>query len=463
MALDTNGGLRDGFFMTLKNRTALALKILAALAVLQALWFGFALHRATPAPWGDTYQYQEVADELARGHLGIIRHHQRPPGYPAILLAAQAIGVKPSVLSVLFNRLSALLAIALVPELAMVGVAAGYLLLCGYSTIVSYENFLMSESPLPGFLMLAWMLALLAHRSWKRRRFEAATALLAAQFLLLTSLKPAFKAYCILELGILGLLCWRREPRIARAERPRVALNAVALLAVMVLTNTVVFTDSGEHPMRWNKSVSLTQTLPAATAEEQAAWPERARATYKTYQKLWAHMPADYDGSPPVSAIEGAELFDLLSRNHRSAFLKIAVLKMINLVRFSSWNENFGKIDMRIGIPRGFGSLGILFTTCLFGAALAFAMGKGAKPGLTALLETGLGAAYAFAVQLFVAVNDVARISLMWLIPAFVFLVQAWWLVWGSEAVRAAARAGTRAGSASSPRSERSSRRRPAR
>jgi hypothetical protein len=381
-----------------------------------------------------------VADELAQGHLGIIRHHQRPPGYPAFLLVSRAIGAKPSVISAVFNRASALTAVALVPEPAMIGVTAAYLLLCGYSTIVSYENFLMSESPLPGFLMLAWMLALLAHRAWSRRRFETATALLATQFLLLTTLKPAFKAYCVLELGILGVLCVLPATRLARADRRRAALNAAALLAVMAFTNIVIFADSGEEPMRWNKTVALTQALPAVSAEEQAAWPKRARASYKSYRKLWEHIPADYDGPPPVSSVEGAELYDLIVKEHRSVFLKIDLLKMIRLIRYSSWNENFGKIDMGIGIPRGFGSFGILVTTCLFGALLAFAMGKGSKPGLTALLETGGGAAYAFAVQMFVAVNDVARISLIWLIPMFVFLTQAWWFAWTTFRMRFATR-----------------------
>lgn len=411
--------------------------VLAVFGCLQIIWFGWCLSGATPAEWGDTYQYRHAADELSAFHLSVIWSYLRPPGYPLLLVAARLLGMKATVLAAVFNRATALAALWLLPELAGVGLAAGFLLLTAFSSILSYENLLMSEAPLPGFLMLAWILGLRAQMLWQRRRFAAAAGLLALQALWLTSLKPAFKGYPVLELAILALLTALGRPRLARRERFAAAGAAVAVLAIMGLANGVLFNASGEEPMRWNKSVALTQVLPRLSDEERAALPRRARASYAAYQKLWRDHGPDYNGIP-VTSEEGAELFDALKWRHGGEFLWLDLRKMANLIRYSSWNENFGKVDLRLGIPRGFGSGGILLATCALGAALAFATRrrKDARPELGTLLETGGGAAYGFAVQLFVAMNDVARISLMWLIPAFVFLVQLWWLAWRSAGLK---------------------------
>ncbi|MBI3555553.1 MAG: hypothetical protein HY074_04755, partial [Deltaproteobacteria bacterium] len=253
---------------------------LMLLAVFQTFWFGWALHRAEPAPWGDTKDYNYIADELAQGNLGVISEYYRPPGYPVLLLASRALNVKPTVAAVVFNRAMAVAAIALVPTPAGIGVVAGYLLLCSYSTVVSYENFVMSESPMPGFLLLAWVLGILAYRALVRRRYEVAVALLGAQYVWLTSLKPAFKGYCVLELCVLGLFCALGLPRLARGGYKRVALNVLVLFAFTALVNGVVFRNSGGVPMVLNKAITLVHVLPFLTPGQVAALPPKVQKTY---------------------------------------------------------------------------------------------------------------------------------------------------------------------------------------
>jgi hypothetical protein len=402
---------------------------LIALAVVQLVWFSYALRHTTPVEGGDTHQYLEVAAELAQHHWGVISHHERPPGYPIFLLASNGLGLKPSVAAVVFNRASAILALAILPELAAVTLGAGFLFLCSFSTIVSYENFLMCEAPMPGFLMIAWILAVLAQRLWCNRKFEAAIFLLSLQFIWLTSLKPAFKAYAVLEITILVLISVLNKSFMRKKDRPRAAANLVVLFLVMISVNAALFSKSGDFPMRWNKSVMLTQVLPRLLPEEVNALPSRAQKSYEAYQKLWKNMPKDYNGIP-VTDEEGAELFDRIVKHHYFDFLKLDVIKMVKMIWYSSWNDNYGKIDMRIGIPRGFGSLGILIMTCLFGGLLAFLTRFKQLPDFGVMLELAGGAAYAFTVQMFVASNDVARISIMWLVPAFVLATQVWWLFW---------------------------------
>ena len=402
---------------------------LVVIAVLQAVWFGLALQQAAPMPWGDTHDYQFIADELAQGHFGVIWNFYRPPGYPLLIFLSQALGIKSTVAVVVFNRAAAVLAVAVLPGAAGVGIGVGYLLMCSYSTVVSYENFLMSEGPMPGFLLVAWLLGLLAYRAVQKRRYEAATVLLVGQLIWVASLKPAFKAYPVLELGILGMFCAMALPRIARRDVKRVGLNVAALLAFTVLINGVVFRSSGGLPMVQNKAITLVHVLPQLTAGEVALMSPKLQETYGVYHKLLANGPVEMNGVP-VPYEDGAQLFDYLIVPHFPTFLGLYVRKMLSLVYYSSWNQNFGNIDMRIGIPRGFGSLGMLLTTCVVGALLALGLGSKVVPDLAALTQVGGCAAYGFAVQMFVAANDDARISMMWVPAYFVFLVQLWWLGW---------------------------------
>lgn len=397
------------------------------LAMIQAFYFGIKIGHHVPTLGGDSQDYTEVRDLLRAHQFTLALGHNRPPAYPIFLLIAQALSIAPNVLSVLFNRLVVCAALILWPTTSIVLLSASYLVLMSSATLLSYENVLMTESIMPGFIFVGMMLGLIAQRSLKSSRYWFWICLLIFQTVFLASLKPGFKYIGMISATTTcAILLLSERKTFFRRSFPGF------ILAIVLPTTfaSLAFPGSGSTALENNRVLSVRNTpVLQLDAGEYDSWPPQVRATYDAFKKYWENPPQDYNGTV-VPASEGAELHRHIFWRHLPLFLKGDFIRMVKLFRYSSWNNDVGATKHSIGIRSGFGIVGILFGTFVLALALSLLLSSELVAAANSLVfVTGIFFFYNLAIEILVNSTDFDRLSLPWLIPFYSFLIVFWTLV----------------------------------
>lgn len=410
------------------RRALLAAKVfLAAVAVLQAVFFARGLAREPVREYGDTQDYERVAKALAAGELSVIHTDNRPPGYPLVLLASQALGVRATVGGLLLNRAGALIALAAMPGPSSVLVVASYLLLASSSMLITYENTVLTESVMPFFLLMAWVLGAHARMLWRRGRLGGWVTLLALQTLLLASLKPAFKLIAVLQIIWVAGDWFYRNRKLPQLK----IVGAWCVLVLCMLTvNEAVFRGSGKQAGPANKALSVLSSrfLPELTEAELAQLSPQEAADYHAIKAHRNDPQGHLKNTTVVPYERGAQLYERLYPKYFFQYTWASIEKMALFIWYSGWGEDYSALERRVGwLTRGMSALGCLVISILFGAAGAlFLRWQKAAPDSAMLWELAILFSYSFSVQMLVAPVDVGRLSLPWVIPGFMLLCLSW-------------------------------------
>lgn len=414
--------------------------VVAVLWVLIGSIVLYQLRESAPEAWSDSGSYRQVQEAIHEGRAfeyvqGLQWQHNRPPLYPQFLeLHASAFAPKVSLtqLAFLFNSIVGLALLYWAATLTELGMISGYGVLISSSMLLSYQNTVLTESIFPGVLALA---AVLGARARLQPTLARWLLLFSAQTWLLFSLKPAYRLYPI---GILILLA-------TSAVRTKKKAGVPLLLGLFsVLFAIWFYLPAGHHARMETKTDTLVYELlpvlgqpylkadsPKFTKKEKVIYSKLLQCTSKLKYDRIAH---DICG---VEVEDGAALYDRLFWRNFPELVWSHTKKMFNVIRFSAWGWDQGQLKGRAGIPKGFGTGGILLGTFVLGIALGgawfFLSGSSRKmrdekaPFARALMrEAFLLAGYGWLTVMFGSSTDLGRLSLAWVIPTYCVLTAFW-------------------------------------
>ncbi len=378
-----------------------------------------------PIHYDDSTNYEFVAQSLKNGDYSVLKDNGRPPAYPLFLLLSEALHLSPNVLAVAVNTLVALLVLLITPNLTGTAVALSYLILHSSSCLLSYENTLLTESILPFFLFTAYLLGFLAIKQWMQKRYFFWAFLLFFQYLWLISLKPAFKVYFALELLLLFYFVFKNK--IFSSFKEKKALLAVFAFFTAVISTSLFFQNSGSGALQNNKRIMITLTfLQEPSLDLLWEMPKELLPVYEDVQvcRKQNHL---FSCTREVNIAEAEKLHDYLVFHHPWQFFKTQLNKMFNILYFSTWGEDYGRINKQVGIPRGFGIGGILMITSFLGFIFWFLFHKKEKVNILQLAGLATLTIYNFAIEMFLCPADLGRYSIPWIITLYPLLVLLWW------------------------------------